>query len=134
MHLWSRPSSRPSLVSFRVADRNKVPEGGLYAFFTADLGGSCRLPENDKRPAKSGTALPEAGGVDSGVMRPRGFFGILGWLLVKLRLAVVLFWAVVALAAYLYLPSLGDSTTSSVADVVPESAAAARAQSQDGDL
>jgi len=67
-------------------------------------------------------------------MRPRGFFGILGWLLVRLRLAVVLFWAGVALAAYLYLPSLGDSTTSSVAEVVPDSAPAARAQSQDEDL
>ena len=63
-------------------------------------------------------------------MRPRGFFGILGWLLVRLRFAVVLFWAVVALAAYLYLPPIGSSTTSSLSDVVPKSAPAARAQSQ----
>jgi RND superfamily putative drug exporter len=55
---------------------------------------------------------------------------MLGWVLVRLRVAVVLFWAVVALAAYLYLPPLGDNTTSSVADVVPESAPAAKAQSQ----
>ncbi|CAA9438620.1 hypothetical protein AVDCRST_MAG82-2680 [uncultured Rubrobacteraceae bacterium] len=64
------------------------------------------------------------------MVRPRGFFGILGWLLVRLRFAVVLFWALVALAAYLYLPPIGDSTTSSLSDVVPESAPAARAQSQ----
>jgi len=68
------------------------------------------------------------------VVRPRGFFGILGWLLVRLRFAVVLFWAMVALAAYLYLPPLGSSTTSSLSDVVPESAPAARAQSQAEDL
>ena len=53
---------------------------------------------------------------------------MLGWLLVRLRLAVVLFWAVVALAAYLYLPALGDSTSSSLSDVVPESAPAAKAE------
>jgi RND superfamily putative drug exporter len=63
-------------------------------------------------------------------VRPRGFFGILGWLLVRLRVAVVLFWAVVALAAYLYLPPIGNSTTSSLSDVVPKSAPAARAQSR----
>jgi len=61
---------------------------------------------------------------------PRGFFGILGWLLVRLRFAVMLFWAVVALAAYLYLPPIGSSTTSSLSEVVPNSAPAARAQSQ----
>ncbi len=55
---------------------------------------------------------------------------MLGWVLVRLRFVVVLFWVAVALAAYLYLPPLGDSTTSSVADVVPESAPAAKAQSQ----
>jgi len=63
-------------------------------------------------------------------MRPRGFFGMLGWLLVRLRFAVVLFWAVVAVAAYLYLPPLGDSTSSSLSDVVPESAPASRAESR----
>src|SRR4028118_1065317 len=63
-------------------------------------------------------------------MRPRGFFGVLGWLLVGLRFAVVLFWVVVALAAYLYLPALGDSTSSSLSDVVPESAPAAKAEAQ----
>ena len=57
-----------------------------------------------------------------------------GWLLVRLHFAVVLFWAMVALAAYLYLPPLGSSTTSSLSDVVPESAPAARAQSQAEDL
>src|SRR4028119_1981140 len=67
-------------------------------------------------------------------MRPRGFFGMLGWLLVRLRFAVVIFWAVVALAAYLYLPALGDSTSSSLSDVVPESAQAAEAEAQAGDL
>ena len=55
---------------------------------------------------------------------------MLGWLLVRLRFAVVLFWAVVALAAYLYLPALGDSTSSSLSDVVPESAPAAEAEAQ----
>ena len=55
---------------------------------------------------------------------------MLGWLLVRLRFAVVIFWAVVALAAYLYLPALGDSTSSSLSDVVPESAPAARAEAQ----
>ncbi len=64
------------------------------------------------------------------IVRPRGFFGMLGWVLVRLRFAVVLLWVLVALAAYLYLPPLGDNTTSSVADVVPESAPAARAESQ----
>ncbi len=59
---------------------------------------------------------------------------MLGWLLVRLRFAVVFFWAVVALAAYLYLPPLGSSTTSSLSEVVPESAPAARAQSQAEDL
>jgi putative drug exporter of the RND superfamily len=67
-------------------------------------------------------------------MRPRGIFGILGWLLVRLRFAVVIFWAVVALAAYLFLPALGDSTSSSLSDVVPESAPAAEAEAQAGDL
>ncbi len=59
---------------------------------------------------------------------------MLGWLLVRLRFAVVLFWAMVALAAYLYLPPLGSNTTSSLSDVVPESAPAAKAQSQAEDL
>jgi hypothetical protein len=63
-------------------------------------------------------------------VRPRGSFGILGWLLVRLRFGVVLFWAIAALAAYLYLPPIGSSTTSSLSDVVPQSAPAARAQSQ----
>ena len=67
-------------------------------------------------------------------MRPRGFFGIFGWLLVRLRFAVVLFWAAVALAAYLYLPPIGSSTTSSISDVVPESAPAVRAESRATDL
>lgn len=63
-------------------------------------------------------------------MRPRGFFGVFGWLLVRLRFAVVLFWVVAALAAYLYLPALGDSTSSSLSEVVPDSAPAARAEVQ----
>jgi len=67
-------------------------------------------------------------------VRPKGFFGVFGWLLVRLRFVVVIFWAIVALAAYLYLPPLGSSTTSSLSDVVPESAPAARAQSQAEDL
>ena len=67
-------------------------------------------------------------------MRPRGFFGIFGWLLVRLRFAVVLFWAAVALAAYLYLPPIGSSTTSSISEVVPESAPAVRAESRATDL
>jgi uncharacterized membrane protein YdfJ with MMPL/SSD domain len=60
----------------------------------------------------------------------RRLFGVLGWLLVRFRFAVVLFWALVALAAYLYLPALGDSTSSSLSDVVPESAPAAKAEAQ----
>ncbi len=67
-------------------------------------------------------------------MRPGELFGVLGWLLVRLRFVVVLLWAVVALAAYLYLPALGESTSSSLKDVVPESAPAARAEAQAGDL
>ena len=43
---------------------------------------------------------------------------MLGWLLVRLRYAVVLFWALTALAPYFYLPPLGSSTTSSLSDVV----------------
>ncbi len=59
---------------------------------------------------------------------------MLGWLLIRLRFVVVIFWAVVALAAYLYLPALGDSTSSSLSDVVPESAPASRAEAQAGGL
>jgi hypothetical protein len=59
---------------------------------------------------------------------------MLGWLLVRLRFAVVLFWAMVALAAYLYLPPLGSNTTSNLSEVVPEAAPAAKAQSQAEDL
>jgi putative drug exporter of the RND superfamily len=64
------------------------------------------------------------------VVSPKAFFGTLGWLLVRLRFVVVLFWVTVALAAYLYLPPIGASTTSSLSDVVPESAPAVKAQSQ----
>jgi RND superfamily putative drug exporter len=63
-------------------------------------------------------------------MRPRGIFGVLGWSLVRMRFLVVIFWAAVALAAYLYLPALGENTSSSLSDVVPESAPAARAEAQ----
>ncbi len=63
-------------------------------------------------------------------MFPKGFFGILGWLLVRLRYVVVLFWAVVAVAAYLYLPPLAGNTTGSISDLVPESAPAAKAQAE----
>ena len=63
-------------------------------------------------------------------MRPRGFFGVLGWSLVRMRFVVVLLWAAVAVAAYLYLPALGESTSSSLSDVVPESAPASRAEAQ----
>ncbi|MDP8950665.1 MAG: hypothetical protein M3N18_00185, partial [Actinomycetota bacterium] len=63
-------------------------------------------------------------------MRSRSFFGVLGWLLVRFRFLVVLFWVAVALGAYLYLPALGESTSSSLSDVVPESAPASRAEAQ----
>ena len=65
-------------------------------------------------------------------MHPKGFgfFGILGWLLVRLRYVVVLFWVVVAVAAYLYLPPLSGNTTGSISDLVPKSAPAAKAQVQ----
>jgi hypothetical protein len=46
----------------------------------------------------------------------------------------VAFEAMEALAAYFYLTPLGSTTTSSLSDVVPESAPAARAQSQAEDL
>jgi RND superfamily putative drug exporter len=59
---------------------------------------------------------------------PRGFFGKFGWLLVRLRYVVVLFWAIVALAAYLYLPPLADNTTGSLSDLVPESSPAIQAE------
>lgn len=61
-------------------------------------------------------------------MRPRGFFGTFGRLLVRLRYAVVLFWAAMAVLAYLYLPPLGDNTTGSLSDLVPESDPAVRAE------
>ncbi|MGB3684081.1 MAG: MMPL family transporter [Rubrobacteraceae bacterium] len=61
---------------------------------------------------------------------PQGFFGYLGLLLVRLRWAVVVFWAAVALAVYFYLPPLDDATTARVSDLVPESAPAARAESE----
>ncbi len=60
--------------------------------------------------------------INSGFVSPRGFFGWLGWLLVRLRSAVVLLWAAVALAAYLYLPPLEGNTTSNLSDLVAESA------------
>lgn len=67
-------------------------------------------------------------------MRPRGFFGKFGWLLVKLRYVVVLFWAFMALAAYLYLPPLAGNTTGSLSDLVPESSPAVQAgKPQPGD-
>jgi putative drug exporter of the RND superfamily len=71
-------------------------------------------------------------GINSGFVCPRGLFGWLGWLLVRLRSAVVLLWAAVALAAYLYLPPLEGNTTSNLSDLVPESAPAVRAYSQVG--
>ena len=83
------------------------------------LNGTLQNPKQPKKPFVAPRSLaPE---VNTPLMRPRGFFGVLGWLLVRFRFAVVLFWAVVALAAYLYLPALGDSTSSSLSDVVPES-------------
>jgi putative drug exporter of the RND superfamily len=65
--------------------------------------------------------------INSGFVSPRGFFDWLGWLLVRLRYVVVLFWAAVALAAYLYLPPLEGNTTGSLSDLVPESTPAIRA-------
>ncbi len=61
---------------------------------------------------------------------PQGFFGYLGLLLVRLRWVVVVFWAAVALAVYVYLPPLDDATTARVSDLVPESAPAVRAESE----
>ncbi len=45
----------------------------------------------------------------------------------------VLFWAA-ALAAYPYLPALGDGTSSSLSDVVAGSASSARAEAQEEGL
>ena len=61
-------------------------------------------------------------------MDSKGFFGHLGWLLVRFRYLVVLFWVGVALAAYLYLPPLEGNTTGSLSDLVPESSPAAQAE------
>ncbi len=61
-------------------------------------------------------------------MISRGVFGRLGWFLVRFRYAVVLFWAGLALAAYLYLPPLEGNTTGSLSDLVPESAPAMQAE------
>lgn len=61
-------------------------------------------------------------------MHPKGLFGWLGWLLVRLRYVVVVFWALTALAAYLYLPPLGGNTTGSLSDLVPESSPAIQAE------
>lgn len=63
-------------------------------------------------------------------MAPRGFFGWLGWFLARFRYAIVLFWAGVALAAYLYLPPLEGNTTGSLSDLVPDSSPAAQAEQQ----
>ncbi|MGB3633861.1 MAG: MMPL family transporter [Rubrobacteraceae bacterium] len=66
-------------------------------------------------------------------MGSKGFFGRLGGLLARFRYVVVLLWAGVALAAYLYLPPLEGNTTGSLSDLVPETAPAAQAeQSQFG--
>lgn len=67
-------------------------------------------------------------GINSIIVRPRGFFGTFGLLLVRLRYAVVLFWAAMAILAYLYLPPLGGNTTGSLSDLVPESDPAVRAE------
>ena len=48
--------------------------------------------------------------------------------MVRLRYVVVLFWAVIAFAAYLYLPPLEGNTTGSLADLVPDSAPAVQAE------
>ena len=61
---------------------------------------------------------------------PRGFFGYLGLLLVRLRWPVVVFWIAVAVAVYVYLPPLDEQTTGSVSDLVPDSAPAAQAQEE----
>lgn len=62
--------------------------------------------------------------------QPRGFFGYLGLFLVRLRWLIVVFWAVVAVAVYVYLPPLDDASTARVSDLVPESAPAVRAESE----
>ncbi len=74
------------------------------------------------------TALNRPDHINYDSVRSRTFFGIFGWLLVRLRHVVVLFWAVAALAAYLYLPPLEGNTTGSLSDLVPESAPAVQAE------
>ena len=60
----------------------------------------------------------------------RGFFGYLGLALVRMRWLVVLFWAVVAVLVYAYLPPLDEETTGRISDLVPEDAPAAQARAQ----
>ena len=62
--------------------------------------------------------------------RARGFFGYLGLFVVRLRWFIVVFWAVVAVGVYVYLPPLDDASTSRVSDLVPDSAPAVRAESE----
>lgn len=50
--------------------------------------------------------------------------------MVRLRWLIVIFWAVVAVAVYVYLPPLDDASTARVSDLVPESAPAVRAESE----
>lgn len=66
-------------------------------------------------------------GINSGSVLSGSFFGRVGWLVVKLRYAVVLLWAVAALAAFLYLPPLEGNTSGNLSDLVPESDPAVRA-------
>ena len=61
---------------------------------------------------------------------PHGFFGYLGLFLVRLRWLIVVFWATVAVAVYVYLPPLDDASTARVSDLVPKSAPAVRAESE----
>lgn len=53
-------------------------------------------------------------------MRSPGFFSLLGLLVTKGRYFVVLFWALVALGAFLYLPPLDERLTRNLSDLVPE--------------
>lgn len=112
----------PRSVTVRVyhpRDPPDVPE------FTAGFPGSplsfgCKL-----------WAVRRVGSTDSptppvrGPSAPSGAFGYFGLWIVRLRWVVVLFWAVAAVCAYLYLPPLDERLTGGISDLVPEASSPA---------
>lgn len=63
-----------------------------------------------------------------GVPRPRGFAGLLAWLIVKLRWLVAAAWIAGAIVATVQLPSIGEAQVGALGDLVPNDAAAIEAE------